>query len=84
VYGNEVAGCDIFAQHGLFIKYYPSLLSSYCSEAYRADATTQLPYSDVQTFLQNLIQSEDALENHLAEKGTQLKHKKYRIHVAAY
>src|SRR5688572_16605244 len=46
---NEIVGCDIFAQHELFKKYYPNLLSSYSSDAYRYDSNMASPYVQVNT-----------------------------------
>ncbi|MBX2970421.1 MAG: hypothetical protein KF803_13715 [Cyclobacteriaceae bacterium] len=56
VNGNEIVGCDIFAQHKLFANYYPNLLSSYCSQVYKPATTAALPFVEVQTFLLSIIQ----------------------------
>ena len=84
VMGNEIVGLDIFAQHQLFIKYYSSLLSSYCSDAYALRDNAIKPYSDVQSFLNTLISNEAAFDKHIRENGTQLEHHGYRIHGAVY
>jgi hypothetical protein len=84
VMGNEIVGLDVFAQHQLFIKYYPSLLSSYCSDAYALRDSTMVSYAEVQSFLNTLISSEAAFEKRIQEHGTQLEHNGYRIHGAVY
>jgi hypothetical protein len=84
VMGNEIVGCDIFAQHQLFKKYYPSLLSSYSSDAYKSNDNVASPYAQVHAFLQNLIGKKDAIDSYVQTQGTQLKHGKFRIHVAAF
>jgi hypothetical protein len=82
VMGNEILGLDIFAQHQLFIKYYPSLLSSYCSDAYALRDSAMMPYAEVQSFLNTLISNEAAFDKRVGEHGTQLEHHGYRIHGA--
>lgn len=57
VMGKEFVGVDVFAQHQLFIKYYPSLLSSYSSDAYAHRDSTVIPYTEVQFFLKKLIRT---------------------------
>ncbi len=84
VMGNEIVGLDVFAQHQLFIKYYPSLLSSYCSDAYALRDSAMTPYAEVQTFLNTLISNETAFDKRIREHGTQLEHHGYRIHGAVY
>ncbi len=84
VMGNEIVGLDIFAQHQLFIKYYPSLLSSYCSDAYAIRNSAMMPYAEVQSFLNTLINTEAAFAKGIREHGTQLEHHGYRIHGAVY
>lgn len=84
VVGNEIVGCDIFAQHELFLNYYPDLVSSYCGKVHQHDEDVNLPAQDVQSFFTKIVESEASLEKHLSENGTQLKHKNYRLHVAAY
>jgi len=84
VMGNEIVGLDVFAQHHLFIKYYPSLLSSYCSDAYTLRDSTMMPYAEVQSFLNTLISNEAAFDKRIREHGTQLEHHGYRIHGAVY
>jgi hypothetical protein len=84
VMGNEIVGLDIFAQPQLFTRYYPSLLSSYSSDAYAAEDGSMMPYADVQNFLTTLIANEAALDSLVFTKGTQLKHNGYRLHVTTY
>lgn len=89
VMGNEIVGLDIFAQHQLFVKYYPNLLSSYSSDApdnYRDAArdSVMMLYTEAQSFLNTLITTEAALDQRIQERGTQLKHNGFRIHFAAY
>lgn len=84
VMGNEIVGCDIFAQHQLFKKYYPNLLSSYSSDAYESSNNTASSYAMVHVFLEDLIGKEDAIDAYVQRQGTQLKHSEYRIHVAAF
>jgi len=81
---NEIVGLDIFAQHLLFTKYYPSLLSSYCSDAYALRDDAMMPYVEVQSFLNNLISNETTFSKRIHEHGTQLEHHGYRIHGAVY
>jgi hypothetical protein len=84
VMGTETVGLDVFAQHQLFIKYYPSLLSSYCSDAYALRDSAIMPYAEVQSFLNTLISNETAFDKRIREHGTQLEHHGYRIHGAVY
>ena len=84
VMGNEIVGLDVFAQHQLFIKYYPSLLSSYCSDAYALRDSAMMPYAEVQSFLNTLITNEAAFGKRIQEHGTQLEYRGYRIHGAVY
>jgi len=84
VMGNEIVGLDVFAQHQLFINYYPSLLSSYCSDAYTLRDSAMMPYAEVQSFLNTLISNEAAFDKRIQEHGTQLEHHGYRIHGAVY
>lgn len=84
VMGNEIVGLDVFAQHSLFIKYYQSLLSSYCSDAYAHRDSSMMPYNEVQSFLSTLLESESAFGKWIRENGTQLEHNGYRIHAAVY
>jgi hypothetical protein len=84
IMGNEIVGLDIFAQHQLFTKYYPSLLSSYSSDAYTVRDSTMMPYSNVQSFLTKLISDEAAFDKAIRDRGTQLEHHGYQIHVAVY
>ena len=84
VMGNEILGLDVFAKHDLFIKYFPSLLSSYCSDAYGHRDSGMMPYEEVQSFFNILIRSEQLFEKRIQENGTQLKHKEFRIHAAVY
>lgn len=84
VMGNEIVGLDIFAQPQLFTKYYPNLLSSYCSDAHEDGNAATMPYGEVQSFLTTLISNESALDKRINERGTHLKNSGYRIHVAAY
>jgi hypothetical protein len=84
VMGKEIVGLDIFAQHQLFIKYYPSLLSSYCSDAYALRDSAVMPYAEVQSFLNTLISNEATFDKRIQEHGTQLENHGYRIHGAVY
>jgi len=84
VMGTEVVGLDVFAQNQLFAKYYPSLLSSYSSDAYAHRDSGMMSYTEVQFFLKKLISNEEAFEKYIREHGTQLEHKGYRIHAAVY
>jgi hypothetical protein len=84
VMGTEIVGLDIFAQHELFTKYYPSLLSSYSSDAHEDRDDARVPHVEVQSFLTALISDEASLDKRMNEQGTQLKHNGYRIHVADY
>jgi hypothetical protein len=84
VMGKKVVGLDVFGQHQLFMKYYPSLLSSYCSDAYAVRDTTMMSYAEVQPFLKTLISNETTFDKHIREHGAQLAHHGYRIHVAIY
>lgn len=82
--GNELVGIDFFAQHALFMKYYPRLLTSYCSDAYETGKGPLMSYAEVQVLLRTILCSDEVLECRIQEKGTQLRHRNYRIHVAAY
>jgi hypothetical protein len=82
--GNEVVGLDIFAQHALFMHYYPSLLSSYCSDLYEMSDDKTKPSEEVQALFSELLGSEEAIERYVAEQGTQLKQGRNRIHLAGY
>ena len=84
VMGNEIVGLDIFAQHLIFSKYYPSLLSSYCSDAYALRDDAMMPYVEVQSFLNTLISDDAKFSKRIHEHGTQLEHHGYRIHGAVY
>ncbi|MEO7990779.1 MAG: DUF6569 family protein [Chryseolinea sp.] len=84
VMGNKIVALDIFAQHQLFTRYYPNLLSSYISDAHAVSDSTTMPYAEVESFLSELINNDAALDKHIQQRGTQLKHHGYRIHVATY
>ena len=82
--GNEVVGLDIFAQASLFRNYYPSLLSSYCSDVHEASHDKLKSFEEVQALFSELISSEEAIERYVVEQGTQLKQGRNRIHLAGY
>jgi hypothetical protein len=84
VMDNEVVGCDIFAQHDLFVRYYANLLKSYCGNIHEAKYEPNLPFREVQAFFQRVFKSEKDLGTHLLDHGTQLKNGRYRIHAAVY
>ncbi len=54
VMGNEIVGLDVFAQHQLFTKYYPSLLSSYCSDAYAIRDGAMMPLCRSANFFEHI------------------------------
>ena len=84
VMDNEVVGCDVFAQQNLFVRYYANLLKSYCGNVHEAKYEPNLPFSGVQAFFQGVFKSEQDLETHVLDHGTQLKNGRYRIHAAVY
>jgi hypothetical protein len=84
VMGNEIVGLDVFAQHQLFVKYYPSLLSSYCSDAYSERDSAMMPYANVQFFFSTLISNEEAFNKRIRVNGTQLLNDGYRVHAAVF
>lgn len=84
VLGDEIVGCDLFAQHDLFMKYYPDLVRSYCDQVYRDSEAGVLSFKEVSSFFTEVFKNEVSLDKRLSEKGTQLKHKNERLHVAAY
>jgi hypothetical protein len=84
VMGDEIVGCDLFAQHNLFMKYYPDLVRSYCDRPNRDSKTEVLSYKEVRSFFTEVFKSEASLDRRLNERGTQLKHKNERLHMAVY
>ncbi len=82
VLNNEIVGCDIFAQHDLFMKYYPDLVPSYSDHVYRAGEKELLSYKEVRSFFMKTFNNDASLAKHLSEKGTQLMHKNKRLHLA--
>lgn len=84
VMDGNVVGCDIFAQHQLFTKYYKSLLHSYCGKLHASSYEEPMPYAKVKSFFKTILHDETALEAKINEQGTQLKNGQYRIHAAVY
>jgi hypothetical protein len=84
VRGNEIVGCDVFAQHALFTRYYAALLKSYCGNVYNARHKGSLPYDAVNAYFATVFRSDTSLVTVVQENGTQLMLGKYRIHVAIY
>jgi hypothetical protein len=84
VRGNEIVGCDVFAQHALFTRYYGALLKSYCGNVYNARHKGSLPYDAVSEYFANVFRNETSLETAVRENGTQLMQGKYRIHAGIY
>lgn len=84
IWGDEIVGCDLFAQHDLFIKYYPDLVRSYCDQVYMNRDEEVLTYKEVRSFFTENFKNEAALGKRLCKNGTQLKHKNERLHIAAY
>lgn len=83
VMNGEIVGCDIFAQHSLFTKYFHSLLSSYSPYGDLEDEQIK-PQTNVRHFLNKLLASEQSLEEQIAKQGSQLKQGRFRIHLAAF
>jgi hypothetical protein len=84
VMDDQIIGCDIFAQPGLFRTYYASLLQSYCSQVHKSKHETPLAFTDVQQHFQSVFRDEASLEQYILTHGAQLKNGRYRIHAAIY
>jgi hypothetical protein len=84
VRGDEIVGCDVFAQHTLFTRYYPALLKSYCGKIHNTTDKDLLQYNEVNGYFKKAFKNEASLQTKVHENGTQLMHGKYRIHAAIY
>jgi hypothetical protein len=84
VRGNEIVGCDVFAQHALFTRYYGALLKSYCGNVYNIRHKGSLPFDAVNAYFATVFRSDTSLATAVQENGTQLMQGTYRIHAAIY
>lgn len=83
--GDEVIGCDLFATHGLFVTYIPRLLRSYVSNLSKIDTHNPQQDETARAYLDALIgKKESQQDEFIREKGTQLKHGKYRLHISTF
>jgi hypothetical protein len=84
VMDKQILALDLFAQPGLFKKYYRTLLQSYCSQVLESNSETPLPFAEVQHHFQSVFRDEASLEQYVVTHGAQLKNGSYRIHAAVY
>ncbi len=84
VTGNSIMGCDMFANHEIFVKYLPGLLNSYATEAITNGKPVTVSYDKVDKYLTGLITDEAKQEEEVVKKGVMLKEGKKKIHVSSF
>ena len=84
VSGNKILGCDMFANHELFMKYLPGLLNSYATEAITSGSKVSVSYDKVTEYLSSIISDENKQEREIEKKGTMLKDGSKKIHLSAF
>lgn len=84
VTGGKVIGADIFATHNLFVNSYNSLLHSYITDAMTNGKAVTITSEEVQKYLDRFLADEAEQEKALKGNGSMFKHKKRKLHMAAF
>jgi hypothetical protein len=84
VSGKEVMGCDLFASHELFAKYYPDLLNSYATEAITSGGPVTVQPEAVVKYLETITGDEKKQEQEVLKNGTMLKNKDKKLHMSTF
>lgn len=84
VTGNKVLGCDMFATHELFTKQFESLLHSYATEAILTGKPVTAASITVKTYMDKLLNNEQAQQATLREKGNVFIEKGKKIRVSCF
>ena len=84
VTGDKVIGCDVFANHDLFISQYQSLLHSYATEAIINGKPVTVTHAIVQSYADKLFSSEAIQASTLKEKGSSFIHQGKKLRVSSY
>lgn len=75
--GDKIAGCDLFANSGVFKDQYASLLKSYAMEAENNGATPTADFADARDYFDKLIETE---EEEAAKAVDKSKYKKMHLY----
>jgi hypothetical protein len=84
VAGDKILGCDMFANHDIFMKQYPNLLSSYATEAITSGKAVSVSYDKVANYLDNIISNEKEQDKKVNENGTMMRNGKKKVHISTF
>lgn len=86
VSGDEILGCDMFANHELFKQHYRNLIHSYSTEAITAGKPVTADFKKVNQYLDTILntQNDAEQEKRIKEKGTMLKERDKKLHISTF
>lgn len=84
VTGDKILGCDMFANHDIFMKQYPNLLSSYATEAITSGKAVSVSYDKVANYLDNIISNEKEQDKKVNDNGTMMRNGKKKVHISTF
>ncbi|MEO8150834.1 MAG: DUF6569 family protein [Bacteroidia bacterium] len=84
VSGDKILGCDLFANNNMFIQQLDNLINSYATEAITSGKQPSVSYAKVAAYYNDLLGNESLQDGKIKEKGTQLKNKQTKLHMAVY
>lgn len=84
VTGDEIMGCDMFANHELFAQSYSNLLQSYIGQAVTKGSDVTISNDKVYEYLSHLLSTEENQEERINEKGSQYKFKGKKVHISTF
>jgi len=84
VTGDSILGCDLFASHALLMQHASNVISSYATEAMSNGKKVTVPFHKVKSYTDHLLANEVQQEKLVRAKGTMLKEKNGKVHIAVY
>jgi hypothetical protein len=84
VTGNRIIDCQLFGSNDLCVSSFDVMLKSYARSVTAKDGIPQLPDTDVKTFLDKFLKTEEQQKEYLEKHGRLYTYQNHVIHLLAY